>query len=303
MKKVLCIFVSLILVLSCFFGCSKGDGKQEESKAEAEQQVLFGFDYAYKGTDKSAVNAYEKLCQAVIDYQNDVRINTGLLESAQQLLFTSFPLSALVKDIKINDDKSGVVITYKKSGEEHKKTVSDFNNKIKAIKDKCLEGTTNRNVYAVRLYNYIASNIVKSEDDSITCLDTVLTGKGSSFSYSQMFEYLLRQNEIESFHVLANDASGKGWGIAGAVLDGNIYYFDLMTEFYDNQGKLLRYFGMTSEDLKAEGLKDGVLTNREPAEDASDLKFDTLRRCASWKLYGAKLIVTTITEEIVEIAL
>ena len=299
MKKSLCIIISVLLVISCFFGCSKEEKKEEQK----EEKASYGYDLAYIDTDKSAVNAYEQLCDCVNEYKTELRLNVGLLDDAQQLFFTSYPLSALVKDIKINSDKSGVVISYKKSEEEHKKTVASFNAKIKGIKEKCLEGTTNENVYAIRLYNYIASNIVKSDDESITCLDTVLTGKGSSFSYSQMFEYLLRENEIQSCHVLASDAAGAGWGIAGAILGGNLYYFDLMTEFHDNQGKLLRFFGMTMEDLKNEGLKDWVFTNKKTAEDASDLKFDTLRKCASWKLDGAKLLVTTITEEVVEIAL
>lgn len=300
MKKIICIILSLFLISSVFFGCAK----EEKKEAVKEEAALnFAFDSTYKGYDQSAVNAYETMCKSVLDYNENVRINTGLLDKAQQLFYTSFPLCELVSDIKINGDNSGVVLNFKKSEEEHKKTVNDFKNKVKEIKTKCFEGTTNSNVYAVRLYNYIASNIVKSEDDTITCLDTFLTGKGSSFSYSQMFEYMLRQADIPTYHVIASDALGNGWGIAGAELDGNLYYFDLFTEYFDNQGKNIKYFGMTSEDLENEGLKDMFFTDRNPADDASDTRFDTLRNSDTWKLEGAKLLVTLKTKIVVEIAL
>ena len=293
MKKISCI-------ISAFSACSV-DNKEET--VAPEKTIKYTFDSAYANTDQSAVNAYESLCKAVTEYKNEVRMNTTLFESVTQLFYTSFPLSALVKDISVNDDGSGLNIIYKEEEEQHLNKVNSFFEKTDEILRKCSEGTTNKGVFTVRLYNYIASSVVKSEDETVSCLDTVLKGEGNSFSYSLLFEYILRQKDIPTYHVIASDAVGMGWGITGAVIYDNIYYFDIMSEFFDNGGKQLKYFGMTTKQIKNEGLKDLVYTNRAPADDASDLKFDVCVKCVSWKLDGAKLLITTNNEEVVEVAL
>ena len=303
MKRFLCIILSIFLIAACFCACSKKADEAETTEQSLSDRVKFNFDSAYKSTDESAVSAYEAICKATIDYTTEVRMNTALYDSALQLFYTSFPLSELVNDIKINEDNTGVVISFKLSEEEHKKQTEAFINKCDEIINKCSEATTNKAVFAVKLYSYIASSVNKSEDETVSCYDTIMNGKGNSFSYSQEFEYLLRQKDIPSYHVIASDAVGSGWGIAGAELYGNVYYFDIMSEYFDNGGSKLKYFGMTTEDLKAEGLKNPVFTNREDAIDASDLKFDICRKCDSYTLEGAKLLVTTKNEDIVEVAL
>ena len=301
MKKFLSIALALILITVILCACSKNEKDKVNSDAE-QSRIKYTFDSAYKSTDGSAVSAFEDLCDAVINYKSEIRMNTALLDSALQLLYTSFPLSELISDIKGAEDGSGVVISYKLSEEEHKKNVDSFISKTQEIINKCSEGTTNKGVFTVRVYNYIASSIVESAE-ATTCLDTVLGGKGTSYTYSQLFEYILRQKDIETYHVIAKDAAGNGWGLSGAMLYDNLYYFDIMTEFYANKGTQLLFFGMTTEDLKAEGLQDLLFTNQSAATDASDLRFDTCRKCTSWKLEGAKLLVTLHTKEIVEIAL
>ena len=300
MKRILSAILCAVIIALTFCACSQGE-KEEEKKEEVTIKTTF--DSAYASTDRSAVNAYETLCNAVLDYQSDVRMNTALFEDATQLFYTSFPLYPLVKDIKINDDNSGITLTYLYEKEEHNNKINAFRAKTDEIIKTCSEGTTNKGVFTVNLYNYIAKSVVLSEDETVTCLDTVLNGKGSSFSYAQLFEYILRQKDIDTYHVIASDAVGKGWGIAGAVIYDNIYYFDIMSEYYDNQGTKLVFFGMTNEDLKNEGLRNMKLTNQLDAPDASDLMFDACRKCDKWELDGTKLLITYKTEEVVEIAL
>ena len=301
MKKIISITLCLALVITLFCACKNESGGKEETTKESKVKITY--DATYAATDKSAVNAYESICNAVLDYNSEVRMNTALFDDALQLFYTSFPLSALVSDVKLNEDNTGIVITYKLEEAEHIKQKDEFIVKTDEIIKTCSEGVTNKAVIALKLYNYIASNAKKSEDETISCFDTVMKGEGSSFSYSQLYEYLLRQKDIPAYHVIASDAVGAGWGIAGAELYENIYYFDIMSEVFDNGGTKLVFFGMTSEDLKAEGLKDLTFTNRHDAYDASDLKFDICRKCDSWELDGAKLLVTTKNEDVVEVAL
>lgn len=305
MRKTISVLLVLSLILSLFCACS---AKKNEETEEEEQQLEFTYDAAYSSYDQSAVNAYEKLCQCVIDYTPELRMNTGMLDSVLQLFYTSFPLSALVKDLSVNDDNSGVNIEYKYPEEEHKSKTQQFIDTVNETYKKCSEGTTNKNVYVVKLYNYIASSVKISEnkteiDETVSCLDTVLNGVGSSFSYSQYFEYMLRMNGIPAYHVLASDAAGAGWGLTGAELNNQLYYFDILSEYYNNGGEKLIFFGMTSADVRDEGLSELKFTSQSGAPDASDLRFDICRKCDKWELDGAKLLVTVKSGEIVEVAL
>ena len=60
---------------------------------------------------------------------------------------------------------------------------------------------------------------------------------------------------------------------------------------------------MTSEDIKAYGIKNAVFLNSQPASDASALKFEALRNCKKWELDEENLLITKQDDEIVQIAL
>lgn len=45
----------------------------------------------------------------------------------------------------------------------------------------------------INVYHYISSHIKQSKNVAINSFDTVLKGEGSSFSYANVFEYLLLQ--------------------------------------------------------------------------------------------------------------
>ena len=249
------------------------------------------------------MSAYENLCKAVINAESEVRFNISMLDDVLQLFYTSFPLSALVDKVEKNEDNSGVTLTYKYSFDEHNKRVEAFEAKVKEIEEYCYNGTLNKNIYAIRLYNYITSSIAESSDATIGAYDTIINGEGTMNSYANMFEYLLLQADIPAYHILAEDAAGSAWSLSGAELDGEIYYFDMMTEFYTTEGKQLRYFGMTSEDVKNEGLTNLNYTDMNPAAEASSLYFDTCRSCVSWEIEGSNLLVTTSKGIVVEVAL
>lgn len=303
MKRIISVVISTLLIVALLSACGGKNEDKTTTSAAQERSLKYSYDAAYAGTDQSAVKAFESICDAVLHYQASVRMNTGLLEDALQLFYTSFPLSSLVKDIQNSEDGSGITILYQKQEAEHKKAVSDFQQKIFAIYDECMKGTTNKTLYAIRAYHYVAEHIQESDDISVRVLDTVINGKGTSFSYANLFEYLLQQADIPAYHVLGSDLSGKGWGLSCAELDGELYYFDMMSEHYANEGAQLVFFGMTSEDVKNEGLLDLQFTNRQKATDASDMRFDMCRRCSEWEIDGANLVIHTKGDEHIQIAL
>ena len=300
MKKFLSVVLSILLIAGCFSACVSGKSVKEEEK-KPEYELAFVCDYAYNEDKNNAFAGYEALCRAVINGEDGARLNTDLIDSVRNLFFTSFPLNALVEDVSVKEDGSGVAIKYKNEKEAHLKAVADFTAKIKEITTAC--ASDNKNIYAINVYHYITSNIKESKDMTVTCYDTVMKGEGTSFSYGQLLAYLLMLGGIEASFITALDASNTGWGLCQVKLMDKYFYLDPMTEYFDNGGTVLRYFGMTDSDLKKEGLKEPTHTTNKACADTSDLYFDILRICKSYELQGTDLLVTTTEGEVVKIAL
>lgn len=304
MKKFLSLLLSVVLLVCIFCSCSNAaDNSKSEREENSSIDLLFSYDNAYDSFDDSIISAYQNICNAIINCETEIRVNTGMLENVRQLLYTSFPLIELVESISKKDDNSGLNIKYKNTEDVHKKKVDEFKAKINEIQKACKKGTVTDSEYAVNVYNYVASNIKASEDASISCYETIMTGEGTSYSYSNMFEYLLLQAEIPASHIIAEDASGKGWGLSAAALGGKLYYFDVMSENIANSGKQLVYFAMTSDDVKNEGLTSLKTTNQIESAEATDDAFEPCRSCKSWKIDNNVLYVTRYDEQVVEINL
>ena len=293
MKKTISIIICICLVALSLASCK---AKEEESSADISDSVKYTYDSAYS-FDDATIRAYKDLCKAVITGDGEVRINSGFIDDVLQLFYTSFPLSALVKSIEPAD--AVYKIEYK--SEEAHNDALQFLEKIKEIKSDCAGST--KTEYTINLYNKIASSVKISENASISCYETVMKGEGTSFSYSNMFEYLLEQNDINAYHILCEDMGGRAKAISAAELDGKLYYFDLFSEFNDNGGKILKYFGMTSDDCSQIGLQNFIYSNKETSADASDLRFQACRFCSEWEINDENLVVTRSDGEIVQVAL
>lgn len=300
MKKILSL--SLVICLITLLLCSCSNQKDDDDKTYASS-LLITYDSVYSDYDESVINAYNEVCNAVINGDTEVRINTGLFSKVQRLIYTSFPLYDLVKNFECNEDGSGISIEYINDLQTHRELVSDFDKKIESIKNECSANGSNDLTYTINLYNYISRNIVPADDSTITCYQTITQGQGTSFSYSNMFEYLLAQKGIEVYHIIAYDMANVPFGISQAVINDSVYYFDVMSEYYDNNGENLVYFGMTSEDVKASGLQNMTYTNDEKAMDASDLEFDVCRSCKSWEIKDDNLIITRADDKKVAISI
>ncbi len=304
MKKFLSILLSVVLIVCIFCSCSNSSDEKVTEKEEKDSiDLVMSYDSAYDSFDDSVISAYRNVCNAIINFESEIRVNTGMFDNIRQLLYTSFPLIDLVESVSKKEDNSGLNLKYKNNSDIHKKKINEFKVKINEIQKTCKKGTVTESEYAVNVYNYVASNIKESKDASITCYETIMTGEGTSFSYSNMFEYLLLQSEIPASHIIAEDAAGTGWGLSAAALGGKLYYFDVMSEYFANSGKQLVYFAMTSEDVKNEGLTSLKTTNQVDSAEATDDAFEPCRSCKSWKIENNILYVTRFDEKVVEIDL
>lgn len=299
MKKYFSVALSVILTAVILCGCSSGT----DDKTHTQVNIKYTYDSAYTSYDSSTVRAYETVCDAVVNGVEEVRVNTGMLDNVKQLIYTSFPLYCLIDDITVNSDNSGIIIKYTQETEAHLQSVEAFSDRISEIQEACGFGKVGNAEYTVNVYHYVASNIKESADASVTSYDAIMKGEGTSFTFSNMFEYILQQSDIDAYHIIAIDSSKGSKGLSAAVINDNLYYFDVMSEYKANGGAQLVYFGMTTDDVNTEGLTSLIFSNQQFAPDASDLAFDACRLCKSWELKDGNLLVTRNDDEIVEIAL
>ncbi|MFR5876544.1 MAG: hypothetical protein ACLUFN_08640 [Eubacterium sp.] len=297
MKKYLSLVLSIIFLAVMFCGCSSNGEDNSNNQAD----IKYTYDSAYSGFDESTIRAYESVCEAVINGTEELRINIGMLDNVKQLIYTSFPLYCLISDITVNSDNSGIIIKYTQDTDAHLKSVSDFSSRIADIQNACGIGTVSDSEYVVNVYNYVASNIKESSEASITSYDAIMNIGGNSYTYSNMFEYILQQSDIPAYHIIAIDSEQGAKGLSAAEINDNLYFFDVMSEYKDNAGKQLVYFGMTTDDVGTEGLTSLMLSNQQTAPDASDLTFDACRMCTSWELKDGSLLITRNDGETVKI--
>ena len=293
MKKTISIILCICLLALSFASCK---GAENKNNATIADSVKYTYDAAYSFND-AVLRAYNDLCKSVIAGESEVRINSGFIDDVFQLFYTSFPLSAIVKSFV---PENAVYRIEYKSKEPHADAML-FLEKINQIKSEVY--SENKTEYAIKLYSKIASMVKISENSAITCYETVMKGEGTSFSYSNMFEYLLAQNDIKAYHILCEDENGASRAMSMAEIDGELYYFDVFRESEDNGGKLLRFFGMITDDIEAYGIRNVIYTNRQSAANSSDLRFDSLRNCKKYEIKDDKLLVTDKNGEIVQIAL
>lgn len=293
MKKIISLFLVLVLGITAFTACSKDTEKTEQK--DEKNTVTITVDSHFENFDESAVSAYEKVCQAIINGEEQVNFNTLQLENVNQLYYTSFPLSALVDSIEILPDNSGYEIKYKNSLEEHKKLVEEFNNTVLSIREECGYSEVSTDNYIFNVYTYIAKNFT-ADTSVLTPYDAVVQKKGYSSAVNALFEYLILQGGGKACHVVGN---GEASFISLVMFNGKWYYFDPYSEIEDNGGSALKYFAMSDSSLKS----TYSYTDGESVTETGDGAFDKLKQSESYEVNGSKVSVTLADGESFEIDL
>lgn len=284
MKKLVSVIISVILIISVFSACSKAENVQEE-------QLDFTIDTHYSTLDTSVINAYEKVCAAVINGEEEVRYNTSLSDSVYQLFYTGFPFYALVDKIDTLPDNSGVLIKYKNDIETHLKLVKEFKTKVLEIVDQCGKGKVSTNEYIFNVYSYMTKNFV--EDNSIyTAFDALMNGKGYASAVNSLFEYLVLQGGGKACHVTNMETASM---ISLVEFNSVWYYFDPASEIKDTAGEALKYFAM---DVKRAGVSYSY-TDSLPVLEQGDDKYSKLSNSKSYAVNNASVYVECTDEEFV----
>lgn len=285
MKKIISLFITLILIMLMLCSCSKPKTVLID-KNDIDLPVKFTYDAAYEGNDESVYNAYESVCRAIFNAEDEVRFNTGMLDDVQRMLYTSFPLNKLVSDIGILSDNSGIKITYVDDIDTTKENARLFCEKINDIISECESSSDLQ--YTLNIYKYISENIVICDDGAISCYETVMNGQGSAFSYANLFEYLLSQHGIKAYHVIATESSGITTALSQALINGQYYYFKPYEEFIVDKGTKLLFFGMTDKETDC---KNFMYSDSSEVLSCSDKSFKKCRNADSYEIQDGKLIL------------
>lgn len=133
MKKTISLILCAALFCSIFAACSNADSsdKTDESVEADNVQIKITTDAHYASLDESSIKAYEKLCNAVLNYESEVKYNVSLTDDVNRLFYTSFPQYILVDGIDFLDDNSGVKITYANDKETQTAKLKEFNRNFK----------------------------------------------------------------------------------------------------------------------------------------------------------------------------
>lgn len=287
MKKILSLLLAITLVTTLFTACSQ----KKETNANGSQGLKITKDFHYSDTDESTLRAYEKLCNAVINGEAEVKFNTAMTEKVNQLFYTCFPLYTLVDSIHFLEDKSGVTVVYKNSADEHKNKVSAFTAGVNEIMSACKYGQVSNDTYFVNLYSYITKN-VSVDNSGSSAFDVIINKKGVPAAISSAFEYLLLQGGIDASHIVNMETGGMAKVLSSAQFKGNWYYFDPAGEIEKNKGAALVCFAMDDERAEIADTKGNFLyTDQSEADVYTDKTYDVLKKSQSYAVDGSKLTV------------
>lgn len=282
MKKFIAICISVCLLISAFAGCSKNASDNQT------EEVKITYDSHYTGYDASAVSAYENLCRAVMNGEAELKYNVRMLDSVNQLYYTSFPLNALVESINVLPDGSGVEIKYKNDLDTHLKLVADFNNKVNEILEACGYDSVNSSRFVFNLYSYISQNVA-IDNQLVNAYDVIMQGKGVKSAINSAFEYLLLTAGGKASHAM-NTVGGANM-ISIASFNNDWYYFDAASEI-ENGGKALKYFAMNDKRTSAYINGQFQYTDGTVIGTVTDDKYDSLENSLSYNVKDDEITVS-----------
>ena len=292
MKKAISLFLCAVVICTAFSACSdKNSGNNKTDSENTENiELKITTDAHYSSLDESSIRAYEKLCNAVLNYDSEVKFNTGLTDDVNQLFYTSFPQYILVDGIDFLDDNSGVTITYANDKETQNAKLKKFNDAISSIMNSCGYGKVSKNEYLFNVYTYITQNF--TIDNSVTTVfDTAIQKKGMNSTLSGLFEYLLLQDDIKASHLINIDSQSIAKMISLADFNGKKYFFDVTNEIEDNDGKALKYFAM--DTARAQSSSQGFkFTDNTPADAIKDSTYSKLGYSTSYTVKSSKVTVS-----------
>lgn len=255
-----------------------------------EKNNNFTVDSHYADIDESTIRAYEKICNAVVNGENEVKLNMNMFDDIYKVFGTSFPLFSLVEAIEYLPDSSGIEIKYKNSPEEHLKIVGDFYERTGEIMQECGYGSVNTDRYIFNVYVYITSNFTV-DNSVITIPDVLLNNKGYPAVLCSLFDYLVLQGGGKACRVMDVSSSSI---ISAAQFRGEWYYFNPSLDIKYNQGKALTGFAMEQSRVNQYSY---TYTDNTPVDIVTGNSYEKLKSSSSFACENDKVYVDCVNNE------
>lgn len=273
MKKFLSVFLSILMIVTVFAGCSSNGLKSSlditlDSNVEMQPEVE---------------KAYKKVCKSIIKGEETVEFGKDIEYDVNLLLKSQFPLINLVEYIRYNEKNESYDIAYKNSVDEHKTLVQKFTDKCNSIISAAKETAKNNDVlFIMNIYKYFAQSVTNKTitGNSYTA---IVENTGQSPAVSSAFEYILMQSGFNATHIIGSKENGAYAVWSAVEIDDEYYFFDPYAENVKNGGNGLKYFGQTLDDKVADGfLKECTTIVEEDAPECDDERFNIFKDCIIW---------------------
>ena len=248
------------------------ESRSEENTAEYETEQEDNQKQTSENPDE-----YNAILNALNNYENEVVLPGITGEKAGDLFLNVtrehpevFWVSGSWKTrelTSLDGLSTTLIFTYLDSSEEIAKKKTDFDEKLAGIANEASKKSSDFDRvlfvhdYLVDNSRYDTETAASGNADSYghTAYGCIVLGSGVCDSYSKAFMCILQKINIECMYVrgVANNGSGSenhAWNIA--KLDGEYYQFDItwddpvMSDGSD--GKQYDYFGITTEEIKAD---------------------------------------------------
>jgi len=217
--------------------------------------------------DESYQKAFENTVYALLNRRLTVKFQTkNELLSVKDNLFYEFPPSALAS-WEADEEALTLRFTYRYGRDEYLDKLAAFGRLVEDIlRDRLVYGDGEAEK-ALLLYHYIARNVsyytVDFEDYQTNAYYALTEKKGICYSFSDAYNYLLRQVGVEAYLVKgyrATDRADHGWSLI--KVDGHYYHCDTTWERSYLSGVGFYYFGMNdTRRANAIALKDAAVGN------------------------------------------
>lgn len=316
------------------------DSSSGIAKTEDDGKFTFAFDpYVLPDSIKKSLGTtshYKKFVDAVIDADETVTMpSREYYDKIRFAIGENFAFSALISNLRFDSENSQILISYEYN-QSHKTKIQDFEDAVSDVFDECVKNSDGKVIAALSLYSWIAQNVevvenVKVETSDKTestssdlasseatfsnntssndekekidsdIMNTLLNKKGTASSIAALYNFLLRQLDVECMLVSSwNNNEYNVWNMV--ELDSKWYHCIIPAEIEKTQGAGLKFFGLTKEKAVQTVGEGAIYTgqadwlNKNIPTAKSD-RFNDFSNIVSFEITDTRNGIVAFTEE------
>lgn len=317
------------------------DSSSGIAKTEEDGKFTFAFDpYVLPdGVKKSLENIsyYKNFVDAVIEADETVSMpSREYYDKIRFAIGENFAFSALISNLRYDSENNQILISYEYN-QSHDTKIKDFEDAVSDIFDECVKNSDGEVIAAMSIYTWLAQNIEivenvkvkplekpefsasdiassedassentsssdeKTEEIDTDILNTLLDKKGTETSVAALYNFLLRQLDIEC--MLVSNWNGNEYNAWNMVeLDSKWYHCIIPAEIEKTEGTGLKFFGMTKARVVSVVGESDIYTGQadwlsKNIPSAKSERFNEFSTIASFEITETRNGITAFTDE------